>query len=44
MMQYVPDLSGRQVMRVISELVAMEVIKYPVVLKVFAVSGYRALP
>lgn len=44
MMQYVPDLSGRQVMGVISEQVAMEVIKYLVVLKVFAVSGYRALP
>lgn len=40
LMQYLPDLSGRWVMGVISEHVAMEVIKYPVV---FAVSGYRAL-
>lgn len=40
LMQYVPDLSARWVMGVISEHVAMEVIKYPVV---FAVSGYRAL-
>lgn len=36
--QYVPDLCARQVMGVISEQVATEIIKYPEVLREFAVS------
>ena len=38
MTQYVPDLSARQVMGVISEQVATEMVKYPEVLSVCAVS------